>query len=94
LNSPANKSNGEQTLWINGEKIIHFGKGFPNGYWEWGNFRYNLDSPVFEGFQWRNSEQLKINFFWLSYFMTEGKLGEIDKVLFDDIVVSTKYIGP
>ncbi len=30
LNSPADESNGEQALWINGEKIIHFGKGFPN----------------------------------------------------------------
>ncbi len=94
LNSPVNESNGEQALWINGEKIIHIGKGFPNGYWIWGNFHNNPDSLGFEGFRWRNSEQLKINLFWLSYFMTDGKEGEIDKVLFDDVVISTGYIGP
>ncbi len=94
LNSPVNESNGEQALWINGEKIIHVGKGFPNGYWVWGNFHNNPDSLGFEGFQWRNSEQLKINLFWLSYYMTGGKDGEINKMLFDDVVISTGYIGP
>ena len=94
LNDPVEKSNGEQALWINGEKVIHMGKGFPNGNWIWGTFHNNSESKGFEGFRWRNSDQLKINFFWLSYFMTDGTKGEIDKVLFDDLVISTEYIGP
>lgn len=94
LNCPVNTSDGEQALWINGEKTIHIGKGYPSGYWIWGNFQNNQDSTKFEGLRWRNSDQLKINFFWLSYYLTDGKEGEIDKVLFDDVVISTRYIGP
>jgi hypothetical protein len=37
---------------------------------------------------------MKLNFFWLSYYMTDGKPGQIDKVLFDDVVISTQYNGP
>lgn len=93
MNSPVVSSNGEQSFWINGKKIIHLGKGFPNGHWKWDKFIPSPDSTSFEGFQWRSSEQMKLNFFWLSYYMTDGKSGEIDKVLFDDVIVSTSYIG-
>ena len=94
LNNPVDESNGEQALWIDGKKIIHIGQGFPEGYWVWGNFHNNPGNPGFEGLQWRSSNQLKINIFWLSYFMADGVKGEIDKVLFDDVVISTGYIGP
>ena len=94
MNNPVSSSNGEQAFWINGKKILHLGAGFPTGYWVWDKFIPNHDSTAFEGFQWRNTEKLKLNFFWLSYYMTDGKQGEIDKVLFDDVIVSTRYIGP
>ena len=94
LNNPVELSNGEQALWINGKKTIHLGRGFPEGYWRWDKFILSPGSGCFEGFQWRNTDQLKLNFFKLSYYMTKGKPGEIDKVLFDDVVVSTHYIGP
>ena len=94
MNNPVSSSNGEQAFWINGKKVLHMGKGFPKGYWIWDRFKPDPDSTGFEGFRWRNTEKLKLNFFWLSYYMTAGKPGEIDKILFDDVIVSTGYVGP
>ena len=93
VNDPVDSYNGEQAFWVNGEKIQHLGKGFPNGYWTWDNFYPHPDSSAFEGFQWRNDENLKLNFFWLLYYMT-GETDHMNKVYFDDVVVSTEYIGP
>lgn len=94
MNEPVESSNGEQAFWINGEKILHMGEGFPNGYWIWDKFYPDRDSTAFEGFQWRNSDQLKINYFWLSYYMTDDEKDKTDRILFDDVVLSTQYIGP
>jgi hypothetical protein len=92
-NNPVDSYDGEQTFWINGERAIHLGEGFPNGYWVWDSFYPHPDSAAFEGFQWRIVEDLKINFFWLLYYMTGGDPGQVDTVWFDDVVVSTEYIG-
>jgi hypothetical protein len=94
MNDPVDALNGEQAFWINGRKVIHLGQGFPNGHWVWDRFYPAPDSTAFEGFQWRNTDVLKLNFFWLSYYMTDGIPGQIDKVLFDDVMVATEYIGP
>jgi hypothetical protein len=93
VNDPVATYNGEQAFWINGKKIQHLGKGFPNGYWIWDKFYPQPDSAAFEGFQWRKDERLKINFFWLLYYMT-GETDKTERVYFDDVVVSTEYIGP
>ena len=93
VNDPVDAFNGEQAFWVNGEQIQHLGEGFPNGYWIWDKFYPHPDSSAFEGFQWRNDERLKLNFFWLLYYMT-GESDHMDKVYFDDVVVSTEYIGP
>jgi len=93
MNSPVSQSNGEQAFWINGKKILHLGEDFPlleKG----GNRVESANGTPFEGFQWRNNEDLKLNFFWLNYYVTKGNPGDIDQVLFDDVVVSTDYIGP
>ena len=94
INDPVDSYNGEQAFWVNGEKRHHLGEGFPNGYWVWDKFYPHTDSSAFEGFQWRNDENLKLNFFWLLYYMTDGITGQTDQVFFDDIVISTEYIGP
>ncbi len=94
LNNPVTSYSGEQALWIDGKKIIHLGKGFPKGYWVWDSFYSHPDSVPFEGFQWSNDESLKLNFFWLLFYMTQGNQGQIDTVWFDDVVVSTTYTGP
>ncbi len=92
VNDPVDSYNGEQAFWVNGKKIQHLGKGFPDGYWTWDKFYPHPDSSAFEGFQWRNDENLKLNFFWLLYYMT-GETDHMNKVYFDDVVVSTEYIG-
>jgi len=94
INDPVDSYNGELAFWVNGEKIHHLGEGFPNGYWVWDKFYPHPDSSAFEGFQWRNDENLKLNFFWLLYYMTDGITGQTDQVFFDDVVISTEYIGP
>jgi hypothetical protein len=93
-NSPVSSYNGEQAFWINGEQIIHLGEGLPKGYWIWDKFHHNSDSAGFEGFQWRIDEELKISFFWLLFYMTDGYSGQVDSVWFDDLVIATEYIGP
>jgi len=93
-NNPLTAYNGEQAFWINGAQAIHLGEGFPNGYWVWDTFHPDPGSPPFEGFQWRIADALKVNFFWLLFYMTDGNPGQADTVFFDDIVLATEYIGP
>ncbi len=92
LNNPVDQYNGEQAFWINGKKILHLGKGFPllKGT---GNRVESPEGSPFQGFQWRKDSNLKLNYFWLSYYMTKGVKGEIEQILFDEIVISTEYIG-
>ncbi|MDC6366823.1 MULTISPECIES: hypothetical protein [Flavobacteriaceae] len=94
LNDPVDGHNGEQAFWINGEKILHLGEGFPEVDQKGGWKREQTGAPPFEGFQWRTDSRLKLTFFWLNYYMTTGKPGEIEEILFDEVVVSDRYIGP
>lgn len=94
VNNPVNSYNGEQAFWINGKKILHLGEGFPNMDRNGGWNLENADGIPFEGFQWRSDDRLKLSFFWLNYYMTKGAPGEIDQILFDDVVISKEYIGP
>ncbi|MEO0069574.1 MAG: hypothetical protein ABIK18_02120 [candidate division WOR-3 bacterium] len=48
----------------------------------------------FEGFRWRNTEELKLNFLWVLLYITKAPSGYVSKVWFDDIVVAKSYIGP
>jgi len=94
LNNPASSKNGEQAFWINGEKKLHLGPGFPMGRY-YNGFWYNNDCRSacvpFEGIQWRTTMDLKINYFWLEHFV-DTDLG--CEGWFDDLVISKKYIGP
>lgn len=94
MNDPPDAFNGQQAFWINGEKVLHMGEGYPSGYWSKDRFYPHPDSSAFEGFQWRKTEDLKINYFWLSYYMTNETGSHTDSILFDDVEVSTEYIGP
>jgi hypothetical protein len=93
-NDPVTSYNGEQAFWINGQLVNHLGEGFPNGYWVWDSFYPNSDSTPFEGFQWRSVDALKVNFFWLLFYLTDGNPGQSDTVWFDDIILATEYVGP
>jgi len=48
----------------------------------------------FEGFRWRKDDKLKLNFLWISLYITKAPKGYVSKVWFDQIVVATRYIGP
>tara|TARA_R110001606_G_C15235710_1_gene635626 strand:- start:36 stop:332 length:297 start_codon:yes stop_codon:yes gene_type:complete len=94
LNNPVDSFNGEQAFWINGKKVLHLGEGFPKINQSGGYNEESSSGAPFQGYQWRNNEKLKLTLFWLNYYMTKGVEGEIDQILFDEVVVSDKYIGP
>ncbi len=57
----------------------------------------------FTGFNWRTTDKLKINSFWLLYYNTDQPArhnkdphpeSRVMQVWFDDIICATKYIGP
>jgi len=48
----------------------------------------------FEGFQWRSTEELKLNFLWVLLYITKTPPGHASRVWFDNIVVAKKYVGP
>lgn len=107
MNDPVSSSNGEQAFWIDGVKKNHLGQGFPRGIWTWDNFTPDnsctLSGPCdmngsgtpcctdFEGFRWRSTADLNLNYFWLEHFVdTDPSCG----AYFDDLVIATEYIGP
>jgi predicted amidohydrolase len=59
--------------------------------------RENVTTPEgglpFEGFRWRTSEQLNLNYVWVYLYITQAPDGHISRVWYDDIVVATEYIG-
>jgi hypothetical protein len=101
LNSPVSERNGEQAMWINGEPwsaggqlVSHLGPGFPNGNWVADSFIPDADGSPFEGFRWRSTTDLNINFVWLELYITTAPAGHVSRVWFDHLVVATEYIGP
>lgn len=48
----------------------------------------------FEGFRWRTTDDLKLNFVWLLLYITRAPQGHVSRVWFDNVVVATDYIGP
>ena len=101
MNEPVSSSNGAQALWIDGrpwekdgQVTSSLGAGFPRGKWVWDSFNPDPRGEPFEGFQWRNTEDLKLNFLWLLVYITKAPPGHISRVWFDNIVAAREYIGP
>ncbi len=103
LNSGPDERDGELALWLDGEPVAHFHRGAPRGPWTGMGFTLVEDGgEPFEGFSWRTSTDLKINFLWLMLYVTEENIRRngvenppaTNHVLFDDIVVARSYIGP
>ncbi len=46
----------------------------------------------FKEMRWRTTDKLKLNCFWLLLYVHNSK--KVNKVYFDDVVISTDYIGP
>ncbi|MBW3624322.1 MAG: hypothetical protein KY468_13020 [Armatimonadetes bacterium] len=102
LNSTPQKRDGALALWLDGRPEIQIVEGVRRGPWTGMGFQLRKDGEPFEGFHFRTSEDLKINFLWLLHYVTENAARQSQqeppkrpvRVWFDDIVVSTNYVGP
>jgi hypothetical protein len=103
LNSEPEKADGEAAIWIDGKPIARFAKGARRGPWSGMGFHLVEEGgEPFEGFRWRSSKDLQVNFFWLLHYVTENAARQnrvkdpkpTNAVWFDDIVIATDYIGP
>lgn len=101
MNEPVTQSNGEQALWIDGKPwykdgqlVSHLREGAPRGRWVWDSFIPDPNGEPFEGFRWRSSAALDLNYLWLLCYITKAPAGHVSKVWFDDLVVARRYIGP
>lgn len=102
LNSAPERADGELALWLDGIPTYRIAQGVPRTSWTGMGFRTGELGQPFEGFRWRNSTDLKLNFFWLLHYVTENAARQnnvanppaVNRVWFDDIVVATEYIGP
>lgn len=94
LNNPVSGSNGEMALWINGTKVSHLKQGSPNGTWTWDTFTPNSSGSPFEGFQWRNTTDLNINYLLIQHFVSQDAVGQQNSIYYDHVVAAKKYIGP
>ena len=99
VNDPPSARNGEQAFWIDGQLVrkdgqvvSQLGPGTPRGSWLRDKWIPDPQGAPFEGFRWRSTPELLINFLWL-YIYTEQNGYDIP-VQFDDVVVATSYIGP
>ncbi|MEZ5979312.1 MAG: hypothetical protein R3F34_13975 [Planctomycetota bacterium] len=98
-----NEHDGELALWIDGEPRMHVLRGTPRGPWTGLGFELPSEGgEPFEGFLFRTSESLELNFFWLLHYVTPEALrraGVTDverdvAVEFDHVVVARAYVGP
>jgi hypothetical protein len=107
-NTAPERHDGEEAFWIDGRLVARFAPGIPKGRWVKDVFVADDNGAPFEGFQWRLRDDLKINTFWLLYYMDAVFKGNkqfevprgveynpnVGRVWFDDVVVAAKYIGP
>ncbi|MEA2064005.1 MAG: hypothetical protein U9P14_09935, partial [Gemmatimonadota bacterium] len=110
-NSAPDKHDGEQAFWVDGRLVARFAPGMPEGTWLTDKFHvsgpHNTNPQPFKGFRWRTTNELKINTFWLQYYMASVFRRDMrpenpdipynsnkGQVWFDDIVLATEYIGP
>ncbi|MDQ8165224.1 MAG: hypothetical protein P3A28_05635 [Gemmatimonadota bacterium] len=93
LNEPVTSFNGEIALWINGVEMARVKQGTVGTFTE-DNFSPSASGSPFEGFQWRNTASLPINYFQLLHFVDNDPTGLMNSVNYDHIVLARKYIGP
>ena len=102
VNDPVSEQNGEQAFWIDGklwrsggQVLSHLGPGFPKGRWTGGWWRPDPNGKTtFEGFRWRTSPRLAVNYVWAYLYITRARPDHVSKVWFDNIVIAKSYIGP
>ncbi len=75
MNSSPEKTDGEQTFWIDGELCGHFAPGSVIGYWMKDKLRLDETdekAKPFEGIRWRKDMRLNVNKFWLLHYISEN----------------------
>jgi hypothetical protein len=93
LNDPVTSYNGELKVWQNGVLVGYWGPGFPNGHWLKDKWYNNPSDPPFQGFRWRTSADLNINWLWFEFFH-DNPNAPSSNIKFAHLVVAKKYIGP
>jgi hypothetical protein len=107
-NTRPDRRDGEAALWIDGRLVGHWAPQRPKGRWVRDEFVEADYGGLFDGFQWRTDDDVKVNAFSLVYCMArvfEGRgrfllpekaRADADRgeVLFDNVVLATSYIGP
>ncbi len=103
LNSAPEKADGALALWLDGKLAMRVEQGTRRAAWTGLGFRLpETGGTPFEGFRFRSTTDLKLNFFWLMLYVTENaarqnsvaKPNPINRVWFDNVVVATEYVGP
>jgi hypothetical protein len=94
MNTPPSESNGELALWIDGNEIVHLRQGSPLGTWFFNMFTPGTTGTPFEGFRWRATDLLKMNWLWLKHYTTADPSGFVGRMWWDHVVLARKYIGP
>ncbi len=110
-NTPPRRRDGELVLWVDGREVIRVSQGVRRGQWSGGGFHLvEQGGEPFEGFLWRTTGRLKVNYFRLLHYVTERVFTGTQQygnehpdfpvnthgatVWFDHVVVATDYIGP
>lgn len=97
------RRDGELRLWLDGELVLAVAQGTPRGPWTGMGFEVlETGGEPFEGFSFRTTEDLKINFVWLMHYVTDtalvrnGLTPPFDPVTvwFDNVVLATERVGP
>lgn len=93
LNNPVTAFNGELKIWQDGLVIGHWGPGFPNGHWARDSWINDPKDPPFKGFRWRSDASLNINWLWFEFYH-DNPIAPSSYIVFDNLVMARKYIGP
>ncbi len=102
LNSTVQSRDGELAIWIDGEQVMRANAGARTTSDLTGDAIGPAGGKVFSGFNWRTSLDLQLNYFWLNHYISPGAAlqnkrdhpNPVHRVFYDNIVVSTSYIGP
>lgn len=103
LNSSPDTADGEVALWLDGKLVMHAAPGVRRGPWTGLGFTLpEQGGEPFEGFRFRSTKALQLNYFWLEHYVTPEAIHRNgnrnpkpkNSVWFDDVVVATEYIGP
>jgi hypothetical protein len=93
LNDPVESSNGSLTIWRNGIPEYDVGPGTRGG-WVIDKFTKALIGRPYEGFRFRSTTDLDINYIWPQVYQTRNSVGQTSAVLWSHLVVARSYIGP